>query len=100
MPGVTDVLQSLRTGGYPSGGPSTPTEAAPALERSLALTPEEVKSIPPASGGEICLSVYGVLEGDTLQVTRVEPEAAPEDNSEPTPEDVMGMPNRAMPSPS
>lgn len=102
MASARDVLQGLRERGYGGSGDAAAPEATPALERALPLTPEELKSVGATEDGkEICLSVYGVLAGDQLQVTRVESESPMTADGEPTPEDVMrGMPNRAMPTPS
>lgn len=100
MPGISGVLQNLRAKGYGSSGAED--SAASAGDRVLELSDEEMQLLPPSKPGEeVCLSVYGTVENGEFRVTRVEAEGEEkEGEGGPTAEDVMGLPSRAMPSPS
>lgn len=92
MPRTSGILQNLRSSGYgKTQAVSDPTE-----DRVLNLSDEEMQVIPPSNGQEICLSVYGTVDENGFHVSRVEPEK----KADITPQDVMGPPSRAMPSPS
>lgn len=88
---ASDALQSIRAGGYPGGGkPSSPGEQQPSEDRILSLTEDEMQAVQPEPGKEICLAVYGTVDESGFHVSRIEPQAADENNI--TAEDVMGKP--------
>lgn len=73
--GVGDVMQQLRNGGYGKNETETSSIDTPNGGRVLPLTAEELKTVPDAKeGDEICLSVYGTMTKEGLQVSRVEPD--------------------------
>lgn len=95
---TSGVLQNIRSSGY-GDSPKEPVSG----DRVLELTDEEMKLVPPGKPGEeVCLSVYGTIVDGEFHVTRIESEGEEGDVEEggPTAEDVMGLPQRAMPSPS